>query len=114
MHYIFVVVIVYLKIFNNENYGIMTMHYLHAVHGFEQLSYTTPESEALQGINFHPNIKGTGQAVNIAIISGTINLEEDIASKFISHQNLFIIPFYTHHSNVRHFKFHPSVSTTGN
>ena len=68
----------------------MTKHYLHAVHGFEQLSYTTPESDILQGINFRPNIKGTGQPVNIGIITGTIDLEEDTASKFISHQSLFI------------------------
>ena len=59
-------------------------HSLHAVHGFEQLSYTTPESDALQGINFRPNVKGTGQPVNIQVIVGMIDLEEDTASKFIS------------------------------
>ena len=57
---------------------------LHAVHGFEQLSYTTPESEVLQGINFRPNVKGTGQPGNIEIIIGTIDLEEDTASKLIA------------------------------
>ena len=61
---------------------------LYTVHGFEQLSYTTNESVALQGINFHPNVKGIGQRTNIGIISGTIDLEEDTASKFISHQSL--------------------------
>ena len=35
-------------------------HSPHTVHGFEQLSYTTPECEKLHGINFRPNIKGTG------------------------------------------------------
>ena len=60
-------------------------HSLHAVHGFEQLYYTTNESDALQGINFRPNVKGTGQAVNIGIITGTIVLEEDTASKFTLH-----------------------------
>ena len=65
-------------------------HYLHAVHGFEQLSYTTPESDSLQGINFRPNVKGIGQPANIGVLSGTIVLEEDTASKFISHQTLFI------------------------
>ena len=68
----------------------MTKHYLHAVHGFEQLSYTTPESVSLQGINFSPNVKGTGQPDNIGVISGIIVLEEDTASKFISHQTLFV------------------------
>ena len=62
---------------------------LYAVHGFEQLSYTTPESVTLQGVNFRPNVKGTGQPANIGIISGTIVLEEDTASKFI--QCLFCI-----------------------
>ena len=36
----------------------------------------------MQGINFHPNLKGTGQAANIGIITGTIDLEEDTASKY--------------------------------
>ena len=58
-------------------------YFLHVVHGFEQLSYTTPESDALQGINFRPNLKGTGQAANIGMITGTIDLEEDTASKYI-------------------------------
>ena len=61
---------------------------IHAVHGFEQLSYTTPESDILQSINFRPNVKGTGQPAYIGLISGTIVLEEDTASKFISHQSL--------------------------
>ena len=39
---------------------------------------------ALQGINFHPNVKGTGQPVTIAAISDTIDLEEDTASQFIA------------------------------
>ena len=60
-------------------------HSLHAVHGFEQLSYTTLESDALQSINFHPNVKGTGQPASIQAIVGMIDLEEDTASKFISH-----------------------------
>ena len=60
----------------------------YTVHGFEQLSYTTPESDILHGINFRPNVKGTGDAVIISIIVGTIDLEEDTASKFISHQSL--------------------------
>ena len=68
----------------------MTRRYLHTVHGFEQLSYTTPESDILQGINFRPNVKGTGQSLNIGVLSGTIVLEEDTASKFISHQTPFI------------------------
>ena len=68
----------------------MIKHYLHAVHGFEQLSYTTPESDISQGINFHPNIKGIGQQKNIGILTGTIVLEEDTASKLFSHQSLFI------------------------
>ena len=55
----------------------------HSLHGFEQLSYTTNESDALQDINFHPNIKGIGQPVKKAIISGTIYLQEDTASKLI-------------------------------
>ena len=60
-------------------------HSLHAVHGFEQLSYTTPESDALQGINFRPNVTGTGRPESVQAIVGMINLEEDTASKFISH-----------------------------
>ena len=91
----------------------MTKYYLHAVHGFEQLSYTTPESDILQGINFHPDVKGTGQPGNVQIIFGTIVLEEDTASGFIITLSLFIIPFI-HHSSVRHFKFQTSDSTTGN
>ena len=50
------------------------------------MSYTTPEGEALQGINFHPNVKGTGQPVSIRIITGTIILQEDTAGNF-SHIN---------------------------
>ena len=61
---------------------------IHTVHGFEQLSYTTPESDILQGISFLPNVKGIGEAEIISIIVGTIDLEEDTASKFISHQIL--------------------------
>ena len=61
---------------------------IHTVHGFEQLSYTTPESDLLESINFRPNVKGTGQPANIGVLSGTIVLEEDTASKFISHQSL--------------------------
>ena len=58
-------------------------YYLLAVHGFEQLSYTTTESDALQSINFRPNVKGTGDAVIISIIVGTIDLEEDTAGQYI-------------------------------
>ena len=48
----------------------------------------------MQGINFRPNIKGTGQPGNVGIISGTIVLEEDTASGFIiTLISLFIIPF---------------------
>ena len=65
----------YYQYLSHINYSLLT------VHGFEQLSYTTNESEALQGINFRPNVKGTGQPVNIGIIAGTIDLEEDMASK---------------------------------
>ena len=54
-----------------------------AVHGFEQLSYTTTESDILQSINFRPNVKGTGQPGNIGVISGIINLEEDTAGQYI-------------------------------
>ena len=61
---------------------------IHTVHGFEQLSYTTPESDILQSINFRPNVKGTGHPASIGVISGIIVLEEDTASKFISHQSL--------------------------
>ena len=59
-------------------------HCLCTVHGFEERSYTTNESDALQGINFRPNVKGIGQPGNIGIIVGTIVLEEDTASKFFS------------------------------
>ena len=80
-------------------------YFLHAVHGFEQLSYTTPESDALQGINFRPNLKGTGQAANIGIITGTIDLEEDTASKYILFTLSHFIKPFTHHSYVRHLEF---------
>ena len=66
--------------------GVLYIHVydsLLAVHGFEQLSYTTPESDILQSINFRPNVKGTGQPGNIGVISGIINLEEDTAGQCI-------------------------------
>ena len=56
-------------------------HCLHTVHGFEERFYSTSENEALQGINFRPNVKGIGQPDNIGIIVGMIILEEDTASK---------------------------------
>ena len=87
-------------------------HCLHTVHGFEERLYTTDESEALQGINFHPNVKGTGQPVNIGIIYGTIVLEEDTASKlFLMHYSLNS-PHSPHYSTVGRFKFQASGCTS--
>ena len=89
-------------------------HSLHAVHGFEQLSYTTPESNTLQGINFHPNIKGTGQPGNIEIIVGTIDLEEDTASKLFLMYYSLNSPHSPHYSTVGRFKFQASSCTIRN
>ena len=52
---------------------------LHTVHGFEFVSYTTPESDTLQGIDFHPNVKGNGTGG--VLLQGTIAAREDTGSK---------------------------------
>ena len=102
-----------MDVFQTHRHSLPSM--IFTVHGFERLSYTTPESDALQDINFRPNVTGTGQPGNIGIIIGTIDLEEDTASKFISHASKFLLiklPFI-HHRTVRHFIFQTRVSTTG-
>ena len=70
----------------------------------------------MQGINFRPNIKGTGQPMYIGFITGTIVLEEDTASKFIPHRSFYIITLFltTVLSDISNFRQVTISEDTGN
>ena len=67
----------------------MIVFFFHAVHGFEQVSYTTLEGDVLSDINFVPDIKGTGAVGYMP--QGTIKALEDTASMFASQKSVQII-----------------------
>ena len=66
-----------LFIFVKVLFQVAVLLFLNTVHGFERVSYITPEAVALPGINFRPDVKGNGTFGGT--LSGIVRTFEDTA-----------------------------------